>query len=590
MKNLIKKTKKFIVKHKIISIIILIVVVGGLYFIFKGNREDQTRYIVSNVKKGTIIASVSGTGQVSVENQISLKSKVGGDVLSINVKNGQEVKAGDLVIQLNSKDARKTVRDAELSLKTALLDLEKLQKPADALSLLQAQNALTQAQNDLIKGYDDGFNAVANAFIDLPNVITGVDGILFSGDLSGNTGQWNADYYASEARLVNNDDGKSYQYKEDAVNKFNLAKTAYDKNFSDYKNTTRYSDTIVVENLINETYDTTKLIAEAVKSSTNLIQFYQDRKTSLDLTPIAVSYTHLTSLSGYTTKTNTNLTSLLNIKNTIYNNTKYTVPEKTQSLADLKDGADEIDVESKKLSIEQKQNTLQDAKDKLADYSIRAPFDGTIASIDVKKSDSVLNGGTVGTLITKQKIAEISLNEIDIAKIKIGQKTTLTFDAIEDLSITGEVSEIDSIGTNSQGVVTYNVKIIFDTQDDRVKSGMSVSASIITDIRQDVLIVPNNSVKSLNGSNYIEIFTVPLIATEKNTSKTVQGIASSEIPTQQTVEIGISNDTDTEIVSGLNEGDQIIQKTIIPATSKTKTTTQAPSMFGGGPATRSSSK
>ena len=99
-------------------------------------------------------------------------------------------------------------------------------------------------------------------------------------------------------------------------------------------------------------------------------------------------------------------------------------------------------------------------------------------------------------LITKQKIAEISLNEVDAAKVKVGQKVTLTFDAIDGLSITGEVSEIDALGTVSQGVVTYGVKIAFDTQDERVKSGMSVSAAIITDVKQNVLLVPNAAVKS----------------------------------------------------------------------------------------------
>ena len=99
----------------------------------------------------------------------------------------------------------------------------------------------------------------------------------------------------------------------------------------------------------------------------------------------------------------------------------------------------------------------------------------------------------------------MSLNEVDIAQIKINQKATLTFDAIQDLTIAGTVLEVDSIGTTSQGVVTYGVTIGFDTQDQRIKSGMSASASIITNSKTDALLVPNSAIKSSGGSNYVQM-------------------------------------------------------------------------------------
>jgi HlyD family secretion protein len=105
----------------------------------------------------------------------------------------------------------------------------------------------------------------------------------------------------------------------------------------------------------------------------------------------------------------------------------------------------------------------------------------------------------VATLITKQKIAQVSLNEVDITKIKSGQKVNITFDAIENLNITGQVLDVDLVGTVSQGVVSYNVKIGLDIDDERIKSGMSVSASIITDIRQDVVSVPVTANKNPCG-------------------------------------------------------------------------------------------
>ena len=117
----------------------------------------------------------------------------------------------------------------------------------------------------------------------------------------------------------------------------------------------------------------------------------------------------------------------------------------------------------------------------------------------VEVGEDASSGITMGTIITAQELATIVLNEVDVAKVKLGEKATLTFDAIPDLTIAGQVSEIDSVGTVSQGVVNYNVKISFATQDDRVKSGMSVDATIITDIAQNVVVVPNGAIKTANN-------------------------------------------------------------------------------------------
>jgi HlyD family secretion protein len=232
-----------------------------------------------------------------------------------------------------------------------------------------------------------------------------------------------------------------------------------------------------------------------------------------------------------------------------------------------------IDIQSSKLNVRQKENALEDAKNTLSDYYITAPFDGMIASVVAKVGDTAST--TLGSIITDQKIALLSMNEVDVSKIKLGEKASITFDAIEDLSMTGQVVEIDAVGTVSQGVVSYSVKVAFDTSDERVKPGMSVSASIITNSKTDVLMIPASAVKVQGTTNYVQMFTTPLSTVDMTTA----GITSPTAPEQVTVEIGISDDTNTEIISGLAEGDQVVSRTI---TTKTKATTQAPSLIGGG--------
>ena len=212
-----------------------------------------------------------------------------------------------------------------------------------------------------------------------------------------------------------------------------------------------------------------KLISDAIKNANNYIDFVNSsiQKNNTRIPPSIIA-TQKASLNNYTSQTNTHLVDLLSVETAIQGN------KDSFTNSDL-------DTKSLQLSVQQKQNALQDVKDNLAYYYIRAPFSGTIASVPVQKGDNIGSGTILGTIITSQQMATISLNEVDIAKIQLGQKVNLTFDAVPDLTISGKVVQIDSIGTVSQGVVDYNVKISFDTSDNRIKPGMSVTASIITD-------------------------------------------------------------------------------------------------------------
>jgi len=515
---------------------------------YQGLAQDgeAIQYTTAAVERGTLISSISGSGQVSASDQVDVKSEVSGDVVYLGVKNGQEVRAGQLLAQIDSHNAQKAVRDAETALETAQLELEKLLEPVDELDLLKAENNLIrakeskqEAEDDLPKTYEDGFNNIANTFLDLPSIMSGLQGILLNSDFSDN--QWNIDYYADK---VDSYDSRILKYKEKARSNYRITRDNYEQSFDDYKETSRYSDSATIEALIDQTYETTKDIAETVKSIKNFIDFYEDIASQHDLgipSPVA---THQSSLESYTSITNSHLSSLLSIQQTVGNSKKAiidaerSIEELELSLEDLKAGTDDLDIRAKKIAIQQKEDALLDAQQDLAKYYVRAPFDGLVAEVNVKKGESI-SSGAVATLITKQKVAEITINEIDTAVVKVGQKATITFDAVEDLTITGEVAEIDTLGTVTQGVVTYDVKIVFDTQDERIKPGMSMSASIITEMKQNVLMVQNSAIKSEGDWQYVEIL-------ENGNAR------------RQPIETGLSNDLYTEVISGVEEGAQVV--------------------------------
>lgn len=543
----LNKVWKKILQHKIISIFLAVAILGGGYYVFGKFAGGATaaQYVFSTVEKGTLVVSVSGSGQVSALNQVDVKTKTSGDITYIGVKAGQYISAETLIAQVDARDAKKAVRDAETNLETAQLSYDQA-----AGSINGIRGAKEKNQETLDEAYDNGFSAVTNAFADLPTVIAGLNSILTSYDYD--SSQRNLYYYADAIRLYYQDISIVC---DETYAKYLAVRKAYDQNFINYKSVSRFSDKTQIEAIINQTYETSRLVAEAIKSASNLIQVYKDKTAEAGRQPKTLADTHLSNLNGYVSKANSHVQSLSSAKNNI------------QSGKEAVIGTD-FDIRTEEIQLNKAKDALLTAQEELAGCYVYAPFSGIVAKVNVKISDSS-SGSAVATLITQQKIAEISLNEVDVAKVKAGQKVTLTFDAISDLTITGEVSEVDAIGTASQGVINYGVKITFDAQDDRVKSSMSTSAAIITETKQDVLLVPNAAVKSQGDTYFVEI----------------SGMTATAAPVRQSVEIGISNDTMTEITNGLKEGDSIISRTInSTATAQTQSGSSfgIPGVTGGG--------
>jgi HlyD family secretion protein len=152
---------------------------------------------------------------------------------------------------------------------------------------------------------------------------------------------------------------------------------------------------------------------------------------------------------------------------------------------------------------------------------------------------------------------------MDITKIKVGQKATMTLDAYPNKTFTGKVTTINTNGSVSSNVTTYPTTISFDDTDTVIYPNMAVGAQIITDIKDGILLVPSSAI------------------TGTGDSATVKVLKSGKVQ-QIPVITGSSNDTQTEITSGLNEGDTIITSTssTMPGTSTT-TSPFGGSGFGG---------
>lgn len=686
--------RQYLKSRKIISAIIFSAIVICGFFGYKKliKKENLTKYVLAEVQKGAISVSVSASGQISASNQIDIKSKTSGDVLDIKIKKGQEAKAGDLLLRIDSRGAQKAVRDARLAcdiantelqklaspaeeleilkaenaVKAAKSNLEKLLEPADEFSLEQAQNSLNnakkdlenleisrereyqdktaaieKAKQDLAESYEGAYDYIANIFLDLPDAIDDLRDVIFSYDIAKNDNA--VPLYAENATVLLNTLFGNNRY--DLENFINAAKDDYEdarakfsENFKNCKDAGRYSSPETVSALLGETLETMKAVSDAVKSEMNMLDFWISCRSGDGQKIFGKTSEYQNDLKGWTLKTNGWLSNISSQARSIENSEEskakserdladfergrpaelekagWNIKEKEEALNKLKEypeageiesaeiafkekeaaleklkaGADSLDIRSKRNSLQQKADALADAKQALADCYVYAPFDGIAADIKIKKGDPVSSNSVLATFISNQKIAEVSLNEVDAAKIKLGQKAMINFDAVEGLSAAGEVAEIDSIGSASQGVVNFSAKIVFDIEDERIKPAMSITASIITDVKQDILMIQNSAIKSSGEISYVEI-PGEEISFELSASL-ASGIALKNAPDRRTIEIGISNDSNTEIASGLKEGDFVIARSIAPASASQTSQEQGQNLFqmGGNRAAGSS--
>lgn len=552
---MIQKLKSFILKHRIIFLSIFLIIVFFIFLVIRfWPNEDPVKHITQIPRMGDISISISGSGQVSSLETVDISSKVSGSIVGAYVKAGDSVNKNEVIFKIDQAEQLKNIKNAELSLEKAQLQLEDLKKPADALTLLQAENSLIdameskeKAEASLIKSYEDGFNGISNIFLNLPTLMKNMNKLLFDKDLDDT--QENITWYINQTDYRDEAREKALTYREKVYSSYNNARLVYSENFDKYKLLSRDSGKESIQDLIDQTYKTVILISDMIKDVDNYISFVQDSMETRGFTVPANSLTHKTNLNSYISTINSQISSIVSIRNSIEDNKSSIISAgrnivtKELSLEKTKKGATDLDIRTQELAVEIAEQNLADAREAYNDCIIRAPFSGTISGVKVASGSTVSSNGVLGSIITEAMVATITLNEIDIANIKIDQDVNLTFDALDDLSIKGRVLEIDTVGTVSQGVVSYNVVIYFETENTSIKPGMSVSADIIIDSVENVLTISSSAIKRARGESFVEILN--------------NGIVERKI-----IEVGMADDTKIEIKSGLNNNDSVIISTI----------------------------
>lgn len=172
---------------------------------------------------------------------------------------------------------------------------------------------------------------------------------------------------------------------------------------------------------------------------------------------------------------------------------------------------------------------------------ISAPFAGTILSVNVLPGD-VVNPGTVALVIAdlSELHVDVPIAEVDYNRVMLQQPAELVLDAIAEKTYHGDVQEVEMSASVTGGTVSYPVKVVLSDADSKVLPGMTVAVSIEVSRLENVLLVPNRAVRSLDGGRIVYIL-------------------KNGILIQVNITLGSSNDTMSEVTGGdLKEGDLVV--------------------------------
>jgi HlyD family secretion protein len=511
---------------------------------------------------GDLSASASASGQLLPDQEAQLTLGMAGKVENVYVQTGDQVQAGDILVQLENGNLQRAVESAEQTLAINQANLAELLKEADDQDVAAAQASIDSAQaqlDDLLAGPGEEELAQAQAALDsaqaqLDDLLAGPsEEELAQAQAALNSAKSaleaaKARYAALDDQLIvaQNDINSAQLGMDSARDMYNLLvwnnwKAAdswapYSPQGAAVKNAQINYDVAVANYALTEinVNDSAVRSAEAQVAQANatLAALTGDRTVQIAAAEARVM------------QAQANLAALTEDKTVQIAAARAQLAQAKASFAKLIDGASEEQIAIAKAQVEQALISLQDAQDNLAEATLVAPFAGTVTNVYVSVGE--LASGLAVELVNMNSLQVVlNVDEIDVGTIEVGQPTIVTLETWPDLELPGEVASIAPTSQNIGGIVSYQVRLSLATGDLPVLVGMTATADLITAQRENVLLVPNRA-----------------IIADREAGKYYVNRVTGDKTTKIEVTIGLRDSTYTEITSGLQESNQVYIGTI----------------------------
>ncbi|MBC2581651.1 biotin/lipoyl-binding protein [Clostridium sp. DJ247] len=270
-------------------------------------------------------------------------------------------------------------------------------------------------------------------------------------------------------------------------------------------------------------------------------------------------------------------------------------------------------INAKKLEIQQAQSDLSFKQSSLSKTTITSSIDGVISTLNVKEGDTIdSNNKAIATItdLTQMQVI-LPVDELDIDKVKVGQKATIGVDSIKDKTYDGVVEKIAQTGKTTNNVTTFDVTVSVSNPE-RIKPGMNANVTIAIESKENVLTIPVEALIDRNGKHFVMVPSSDGTSKQANSSqsqKTGQatnsagnngnsknsrsgnsaGYGNNAAGKLIQVTVGLQNQNQAEIVEGLKEGDSVLITLPQTSSNNTRINFGGGNNFGGGGAVRSSS-
>ena len=509
---------------------VVVLLAGTAFFYMRSQRPSATEAIVETDETavafiGNLADTATASGQVVSLHEASLAVNAPGQVVAVAVQVGDSVTAGEVLVQLETDALVLNVTNAEQSLRLQEANLADLLVAPAAADVASAQAAVVSAQANL-----DDLLAGPSA----------TDLAVYEANLRASE----ASLWSSTATLASNRNAITQAQIESARAAVLSAQIQYDR-----------AQEANEDNTNEATHQALMQAAQALADA-------QGQLADLEAGPdVAASQSNVAAaaarLDGTQADYNVQASGATAVQ---IASAESQLAQAEATLANLLDEATAEEIAIAEANVAQAQLTLADAQEALAEAAVVAPFAGVVTAVYVSEGE-IASGVVVALADMNSLEVVLSVDEVDIGVLEVGQTAVLNLETWPDSEIVGVVSAIaPQATTNNNATVTYDVHITLGESDLPILLGMTANADLVTAERNDVLLIANAAIQAdrANGT-----YSVNLLGQDAEGNVTTEEVA---------VTIGLRDDRFTEITSGLNEGDEVAIGNSLPVLQ-----------FGGGP-------
>ncbi|MEZ4589550.1 MAG: efflux RND transporter periplasmic adaptor subunit [Chloroflexota bacterium] len=503
----------------------------ALFALVQGQRsanaqEPQTGDIVTAFV-GDLSASATASGNIEAGQMAQLAPLRGGTVAEVYVAVGDSVTVGEPLLQLETAVLQRNVANAEQAVVIQETNLASLQEPATAADLAAAEANVASAQAnlaDLLDGPDANDIAAAEADVRAAQ----------------------ADLNAAYARLSDLTDAADADEIEAAQIELNLAQTAATQAAEQHSTVLVTENEYISEDQLANMELSARTAALQANAELQAAQETLDELLNGDPNSIAAAQASVSLASASLKTAELRLQQVQEGASAVQiAQAEATLAAAEAALDRLVRGATDEQIAIAEAQLSQAQTNLARAAQNLANATLTAPFDGVITAVHVSIGEQA--SGVVVEMFNPASLELVlDVDEVDISNIILEQQAVITLETWPDEPIEATVVSIAPRNTAvpGSGLVTYAVYLALGDTDLPIRVGMTANADLITAQRSDVLLVPNRA-----------------ITPDRAAGKYFVTRADGEVVE---VTIGLRDDENTQITSGLEAGDELVVQTAVP--------------------------